>query len=88
MLRVTDSAFSLHIHEAGIASAWLVRGLNRTGIGRHLELHDERGGLALCLWMHAGAGARAERRWRRLLNSLERVNDTVRICRDVAVPRH
>jgi putative hemin transport protein len=82
--KVAGPDFNLHIGDARIASAWLVRGLNRNGLGPHVEVHDEQGDLVLCLAIPGDAGSRRERRWRRIVGTLERGPDTTRVCRDIA----
>jgi putative hemin transport protein len=81
---VLDPEFKLHLEARGIASVWIVRGLNRSGVGHHLELHDGDGSLAAGIFLHEAAQARDARRWQELLSGLEPPPDPIRICRDIA----
>lgn len=83
-VKISDPTSMLHLWEAGIASVWLVRGLNRNGVGPHVELHDDRGHAVLYLSLCDAAGAGPQRRWRRIVDALTPYEDELRVCRDIA----
>lgn len=70
---VMDPGFNLHLHEPGVAEAWVVRKPARGAIVESLELYDAQGRtVALLFVKRSGDGEPAPAAWRQVLSALPR----------------
>lgn len=70
-LNVLDPGFNLHVHEPGLATAWVVRKPTREGIVSSLELYDAAGESVLYAFSKRKPGQVESDDWRSLLQRLE-----------------
>lgn len=68
---VMDPGFNLHLHEPGIASAWVVRKPTADGFVSSLELYDDREETILLAFSKRKPGQCESAEWRALLAGLE-----------------
>lgn len=69
-LNVLDPGFNLHVIEAGIAEAWVVRKPSRNGSVTSLELLDADGAVIALVFEKRGAGQAESEAWRALTAAL------------------
>ena len=69
---VMDPGFNLHLHEPGIASAWVVRKPTADGFVSSLELYDDREETILLAFSKRKPGKCESAQWRALLANLKR----------------
>lgn len=68
-LNVLDEGFNLHVREAGLARAWVVRKPTEDGIVTSLEVYDEAGETVCLLFGVRKPGMPEDERWRALLSA-------------------
>lgn len=69
---VLDPDFNLHLHEAGVASTWVVRKPTRDGFVTSVEVYDRDGETIAYLFSKRKPGQVEAESWRTLLGSLPR----------------
>jgi putative hemin transport protein len=68
---VMDPDFNLHLHQPGVASAWLVRKPTSDGIVTSIELFDAAGENILLLFGKRKPGIPESEAWRALVAGIE-----------------
>jgi putative hemin transport protein len=71
---VMDPGFNLHLHEPGIASAWVVKKPTADGLVSSLELYDARGEGILLSFSKRKPGQIESETWRAMLAALPGLN--------------
>lgn len=70
-LNVLDPRFNLHVREAGLAAAWIVKKPTSDGVVTSLELYDAAGENVLLMFGKRKPGSAEDPRWRELLSTVE-----------------